>query len=333
MAANSHDTRSSRETTGPRFCVKPLLIFVFGWMLWLGAAESQLRIVVVSDLNGSYGSIDYSRHVDAAVTRIIELKADMVLSTGDMIAGQRRAPHLERAHLEEMWSIFHDRVTNKLRTAGIPLLPTPGNHDASAEPGFALEREVYAETWKQNRPDVEFLEAGHYPFHYSFVMRRVLFAALDATRVGDLPDSQKIWLEDLIARHDTGTTNRIVFGHLPVWPVSRGRESEILGDLNLERIFRDLNVDLYLSGHHHAFYPGVHGGVRHVSQACIGSGPRRLLGQTHPSVRAITLLTIDAAGAIDVEALIGQDFSRPLDWSTLPEAIRYGDVELVRDKP
>ena len=42
-----------------------------------------LRVVVISDLNGSYGSTDYNPRVSAAIKRrIIKLDPDLVVATG-----------------------------------------------------------------------------------------------------------------------------------------------------------------------------------------------------------------------------------------------------------
>jgi hypothetical protein len=47
------------------------------------SARGLTRVVVLSDFNESYGSVRYSHHVDDAVTRAIDLKPDLVISTGD----------------------------------------------------------------------------------------------------------------------------------------------------------------------------------------------------------------------------------------------------------
>jgi hypothetical protein len=123
----------------------------------------------------------------------------------------------------------------------------------------------------------------------------------------------------------------VVFSHLPVYPFTHGRETEVSADHALEEILRRHGVELYLSGHHHAFYPGYHQGVRFVSQACVGAGPRPLIGETARSTRAITLLEIPDKGPIAVRAFAAPDFRREIDRSTLPVSIvsRYGT--LMRD--
>ena len=101
-----------------------------------------LRVAVISDLNGSYGSTRYSARVAAAIERVIALEPDLVISTGDMVAGQRR-PVLTEREVRAMWAAFHAEVTEPLSRAGIPLAVTPGNHDASAYGGFEQERDLF----------------------------------------------------------------------------------------------------------------------------------------------------------------------------------------------
>jgi hypothetical protein len=88
-------------------------------------------------------------------------------------------------------------------------------------------------------------------------------------------------------------------------------------------------VDLYLSGHHHAFYPGHKDGIHLVSQACAGAGPRRLIGSDQRSPRAFTLIEIDGT-QLRLAALKEPDFTQRVDWRTLPERIHSQAAELIR---
>jgi 3',5'-cyclic AMP phosphodiesterase CpdA len=285
-------------------------------------------VAVISDLNGGYGSTDYESTVDAAVRRIVEMKPDLVISAGDMVAGQRR-PHLTRDQVEAMWRSFHAHVSDPLAKSDIPLAVTPGNHDGSAYHGFERERQIYGEQWSARRPAVDFVDATSYPYHYAFAAGDALFVSLDATTLGELPPEQTAWLKDLLARHGGRYRQRIVFSHVPLWPFTQGREREFIGDPVLEQVLREARVDLYLSGHHHAFYPGHKDGIHLVSQSCAGAGPRRLIGAKEPSPRAITLIEIDGA-KLRLAALQEPDFTRPIDWHTLPERIRSKASELIR---
>ena len=70
-------------------------------LLALTRAAGALDVVVISDLNGSYGSVRYDARVKNAVARIIEMDPDLVISTGDMVAGQRK-PHLSEKEVRAM---------------------------------------------------------------------------------------------------------------------------------------------------------------------------------------------------------------------------------------
>lgn len=294
-----------------------LLAILFLHMPVEARAEA-LRVAVISDLNGSYGAVDYDPRVTRAVNRIIALRPDLVISTGDMVAGQRR-PHLSEREVRAMWTGFHATVSDPLARAGIPLAVTPGNHDASGYHGFERERRIYAEEWHDRRPDVTFIDAEDYPFFYAFNLGGVRFVSLDVTTVGPLSPDQMQRLE--AAMQGAGPT-RIVFSHLPLWPFARGRETEIIGDPALEALFARLGIDMHLSGHHHAFYPGSAGGIGLISQSCLGAGPRRLIGDSARSEAAITMLDISDAGEIAVWALSGPEFDRLLNIRDLPAEVR-----------
>jgi hypothetical protein len=306
-----------------------LLVCAALFLAGLGqAAAEPLRVAVISDLNGSYGSTRYESSVDRAIGRIVELKPDLVISTGDMVAGQRK-PHLSGAEVEAMWRAFHAHVSEPLAAAGIPLAVTPGNHDGSAYGGFETERRIYADQWGARKPALHFLDDAHYPFYYAFAAGDTLFVSIDATTVGHLPRQQMDWLRGLLAEHGGGYRQRVAFSHVPLWPFAQQRERDFIGDPDLERLLRQANVGLYLSGHHHAFYPGHKDGVHYVSQSCLGAGPRKLIGTPERSSRSLTLIEIEN-GKLRLTAFGEPDFTRPIDWKTLPQRIRSSAAELIR---
>ena len=296
-----------------------------------GQTRGATRVVVVSDLNESYGSVRYSAQVDGAVRRAIALAPDLVISTGDMVAGQRVAAPLERAEVEPMWQAFHRHVSDPLAKAGLPFAATPGNHDASSGARFRLEREIYREQWLPRKPAVEFVDAGDYPFHYAFRVGDVLFVSLDATHIGHLSHAQKDWLRGLLESAGPRYRHRVVFSHIPLWPFSMGREDDFLGDAELEEILQRGRVDLHLSGHHHAWYPGYKDGVRYVSQGCLGAAPRPLLGTRDVPPRSIAVIDFDANGAIRIDALRGPEFSTPIARAALPPRIESRRATIIRD--
>ena len=138
------------------------------------------------------------------------------------------------------------------------------------------------------------------------------------------------WLEALLSREAPEHAAVVVFSHLPVYPFTRGRETEVSADHALERLLQRRGVDVYLSGHHHAFYPGYHAGIRYVSQACMGAGPRALIGTDRRSERAVTWLEFSDEG-VSIDALTGKRLEGRIARETLPEAITSRFGTLVRD--
>ena len=109
------------------------------------------RIVLISDLNASYGSTSYIPQVHQGVALVRQLKADLVLCAGDMVAGQKLG--LAATQLDAMWAAFERQVLLPIRAAGEPFAPAMGNHDASSSRGaqgytFALDRERAARFWR-----------------------------------------------------------------------------------------------------------------------------------------------------------------------------------------
>ncbi len=293
-------------------------------------ATAPVTLAVISDLNGSYGSTDYDPVVHEAIRSIRELKPDLVICTGDMVAGQKTGPHLSDDQIAAMWQAFHAAVTQPLAGDGIPMLVTPGNHDASGYPGFEAERSAFDRTWVANAPRVDLLDGERYPFRYAASHMGVLLIGLDVTVSGPLPVEEMEWLDQILREEGARHRLRLVFGHLPIWPVTQGREDDIIGDPGLLDILARHRVDAYLSGHHHAWYPARQDGVRLLAQACLGDGPRKYIGGGRAE-RGYCLLRIDSDGSLHVESSAAPDFAALIDRSRLPTRIGRGSALLERD--
>jgi 3',5'-cyclic AMP phosphodiesterase CpdA len=242
-----------------------------------------------------------------------------------MVAGQRR-PALSDVEVRAMWQAFHEAVTDPLTRAGIPLVVTPGNHDASAYGGFEGERAIYADEWIARKPQLNYVDDRDFPYFYAFRLRGVTFVSLDATVLGPLNGDQELRLRDVAAGQET----LIAFSHLPLWPIAVGRETDVIGDPDLQKLFESIGLDLHLSGHHHAFYPSWKDGITFVGQACLCDASRLLIGRTERSAQSFTLLEISEAGDIRITAYRGETFSDPIDWASLPPRLGYGSTSLTR---
>ncbi|MHC4390638.1 MAG: metallophosphoesterase family protein [Planctomycetota bacterium] len=290
-----------------------------------GEPQSALTVAVISDLNGSYGSTEYSSHVRTAIARIIEIKPDLVLSTGDMVAGQKAG-----LDYVAMWAAFHENVSDPLAKAGIPFAVTPGNHDASGYPVFREEREIYAQQWGPRKPRLRYVEDKDFPLRYSFQAGPALFVSLDDTTTGKLPAAQIQWLERQLKAGRRAKV-KVVFGHVPLYPFAKGREKDFIGDAALEALLNRYGVTLFLSGHHHAYFPGRRGPLRLVGMGCLGSGPRPLLGTTERSPRSFVLLQITKKGITHLEAYGGRGFTDVIARETLPPSVGKGAHVIERD--
>lgn len=284
------------------------------------------HVAVIADINGRYGSTRYGERVHQAVAWLVERRPDLVLCAGDMVAGQQPG-HDYRA----MWRAFHLAVTEPLAAAGVPLAVTPGNHDGSALPRFADERRIYLDEWRSRpRPPVEMLPGGEYPLRYAFTAGPARFIALDATAVGPLAREQRQWLREQLESTPARPLT-VVFGHLPLYPVAVGREREVLADAALEALLVEHDVDLYLSGHHHAYYPARRGDLRLVAVPSLVGPGRPLIGTESRTPAGLLWLELSPAGIETIEALTPPAFATPVAREHLPDSVEAGGVILRRD--
>lgn len=295
-----------------------------------------LRAVVISDINDAYGSTGYSRAVTRIVERITgEWRPDLVLAAGDLIAGQATA--LPDSVVRAMWSAFDETVAAPLRHAGIALVATPGNHDASAYPAHARDRRLAEEYWLgAPRTLVEPLDDTGFPFRYTVRVGSVFIAVWDATtqessRSGELLDWLRRSLESPEAR---AARHRIVLTHLPLYAVAEGRDraGELLADGDhLRRLLEGWGATLMISGHHHAYYPGRRGTLELLHAGALGGGPRPLLGDEAPPRRTVTMLGfhMDSIAVTTYEVAPDGSLS-PLVPDELPEMICSRDGWVLR---
>lgn len=279
--------------------MKYLFSFLLFIVLFFGELNAQIqqdsakdvRIVVMSDLNESYGSTHYSDRLDSVLLFIEELNPDAVFNAGDVVAGQKL--DLSLSDIEQMWEAFDEFVAQPLRANEIEFINSVGNHDGSGSGNFEHEREIMAEYWKDNKPSVNFVNEDKFPFYFSFLLDDIFVISLDAS-THQISDEQLNWVKNqLDSESSVNASFRIVMGHLPLYSVAEGRDSwgNVLSEPEvLLEVFKQKNVDLYISGHHHAYYPAIMDSVVLLASGAIGGGPRVLLGSETPPTRTITVL-------------------------------------------
>ncbi len=256
-------------------------------------ARSALRILVISDLNAAYGDTTYSEEVKQIIARLPSLKPDLILCGGDMVAGQKAS--LTEAQLTAMWNGFTRNVFAPIVVQGIPFGFTLGNHDAS--PGFKMDRAIAESYWLKNKTNtrLNWVNATHFPFYYSFQLEHVFFISWDAA-ASKLPEEQLAWMKSqLNSRAAKNASLRIVLGHLPLYAIvaAKNKPGEVLHEADqLASFFKEHRVDLYISGHQHAYFPSEKEGVSLLHLGCIGNGPRPLLGHDQAAQKTYSILEI-----------------------------------------
>jgi len=299
-----------------------LLLVLFSQAL---AADT---VAFIADLNGRYGSTAYDPRVGSAVEAIVGLRPDLVISAGDMVAGQKQ-PWLDRDRLQLMWHSFNNTVTDPLLKAGIPLAVTPGNHDGSAFPEFALEREQFEAQWSARMPELEILPGSEWPRRYAARMGTLLLLTLDGTRTGRLPDDERLFVAEMLQRYGASAGATIVFSHLPMWPLTRGREREIIDDPELLGLLHRYGVDVYVSGHHHAFYVGTDkAGMVHLGVGALGGNARAFSGAVRRQPFSFALLTLEG-GEMRISSRAAPGFRTEVPAHDLPATIA-GPAGLLR---
>ena len=292
---------------------------VLALLLVCGGVRAE-TFALISDINGRYGSTAYAGRVHDAVALIARVDPVAVLTPGDLVAGQKQ-PKLDSAWLDSMWRAFDDAVARPLAHADIALLPSPGNHDGSAFPEFELERQRYRHYWSTRRPENELLAGSDWPRHYALRIGETLLIAFDGSRPGPLPPAERDFVARTLTEYGAQAPCTLVMGHLPMWPLARHREREIIDDPDLLDLLHRHGVDAYISGHHHVFYPGVdEAGMLHLAVGALGGNARSFSGHLVRESHSFAFL-IHADGVLRVMGLEAPDFARHIEPDSLPERV------------
>jgi hypothetical protein len=304
-----------------------------------GRGSGGFSVVVISDLNSAYGTTSYGPEVATAVRMIREeWRPDLVLAAGDLIAGQR--PSLGDDNVRAMWSAFDSVVGAPLRSAGIPFGFSLGNHDASAYPAHQRDRRFAVEHWRasQRHPGVAFVDSTHFPLYYSFRQGPLFVIAWDATSAIMPQDTTMMrWLQAQLGSDAARRAPfRLVLGHLPLYAVAEGRDrpGEVLESPDsLRALLERHDVHTYISGHHHAYYPGRRGALDLLHTGALGDGPRPLLGAVEPSPRTVTILNFhESAGTVTYStfAVSGTAVGDSVRLTSLPLRLEGHNGHVVR---
>ena len=295
-------------------------------------AADTLRLGLISDLNSSYGSLTYNPMVSRGLRQLMALQPDLIVCAGDMVAGQK--PGLTARKLDAMWKRFASDILQPLGKARISFLPAIGNHDGA--PGFAEDRAAVARFWSPLRSalGLNFLDPAHFPFHYSVLQDSVFWLVWDASS-HRIPDVQLEWARQQLASPSARQAKlRMVVGHLPLFGIGRGKDryGESLDQLlTIRTLLQEGEVQAYISGHQHVWYPGRWGNLDLIQLGALGSGPRRLVQGGGAGQQTFTMLEINWREAVLSERTYAVSSGRTLDWEAIPPMLTCRSGSLVRN--
>lgn len=274
--------------------IATLLLVTFVCSSWQKTPKVKtIKIAVISDLNSGYGSTVYHPDVAATLKALDSIKPDIILCGGDMVAGQKAS--LSKTQLQAMWSSFDSNVLKPIQQLKVPFGFTVGNHDAA--PNYKHDRQTAQEFWntKRNHLGLKYVDDSNFPFYFSYQQNGIFFISWDAAGA---KVNQEVfdWMEkQLQSKVAKKSKLRVLLGHLPLYAIvaSKNKTGEVLADnQNTSSFLKKNGIDLYISGHQHAYYPSSEQQLRLLNAGCIGEGPRPLLGHDSPATRACTIIEV-----------------------------------------
>lgn len=287
-------------------------------------SQKGFKILVISDLNSSYGSTQYADEVKSVIGQVNSIKPDLILCAGDMVAGQKSS--LSEENINAMWDSFKNTVLDPINANKTPFGFTLGNHDAS--PSYLLDRKISQKFWIENKEatNLNFVDSSNYPFYYSFIKNNVFFISWDAASAKITPELYD-WMEKQLSTKQAKKSKlRMLIGHLPLYAIveSKNKVGEV--NENPEKalfFFKKHGIDLYISGHQHAYYPAIKEGIRFLNTGCIGDAPRKLIGNSNEAIKTYTIIEIPKANSSNFKyKTFDAKTNSIIDINNLPESVK-----------
>jgi hypothetical protein len=219
-------------------------------------APRPLTFAVLSDLHISATAKDELPPGAARmISALVAMRPRFVVITGDFTNGNVTDSPGQVRFRAHAWRAIR-RLLLPLRTAGIPVLPIAGNHDAYLDGQRRLYAQAFADLdqWaapiaiigaKQPAGGKLALDAA--PFSYAVDVDGVHLALAHVVDQHVSPAFSKWLAGDLT--NAKAARMRIVFGHVPVWSIitrPNQRFAAILGALLVAG-----HADAYIAGHEH----------------------------------------------------------------------------------
>lgn len=210
-----------------------LILTIIGIFILLSLpTAAAYRFVVISDTHL------VSANINPAIEKIIELKPEFVIHTGDMIMADtlKDTPH------PEQWNQVKTEILNPLQSAGISFFyPVKGNHDAGYDSIFP-ERLTYSFLWNSDK-----------------------FIILDSSGPSKMDNAQLSLVKSLLLSGQN-SGNRFVFSHLPLVNLCQeDKQCPASLNPNLINVLKEGKATIFFNGHQHFFEKVKYNGINLVT--------------------------------------------------------------------
>ena len=91
------------------------------------------------------------------------------------------------------------------------------------------------------------------------------------------------------------------------------------------------DVNLFISGHHHAYYPGRRGDLQLLSTPCLGAAARPLIGTTERSAKGLVSLIVFEDNEFSIEGFDSNKEFSLIERETLPHKVGSTEYPVWRD--
>ncbi|MFC1753077.1 metallophosphoesterase [Thermoproteota archaeon] len=276
------------------------------------AQPDGFRFVILGDTHMSRAQTEKQKKM---IQKVIELKPSFVVSTGDMINGEKGSTPDK---ITELWGYF-DAFIDPIKQAGIPFVPISGNHDS--EMGNSDLRSAYKTRWGSH--SLQGIPAeGDITKYYSFEYQGSRFIMMYAAKV-TVSKEQRGWLEKELQKGKD--KNILVFGHVPL-ETARKNKGHIAPPLSpadtLRKLLADAKVKAYFTGHNHVYNELDVNGIKQIStgQTVYHKGNGIPIGGTDAQEEQ-NIVVVDVIGnTMNHYFVLGPDFTKTADGREVPDA-------------
>ena len=198
-----------------------------------------------------------------------------------------------------------------LAKAGVPWSPALSTGDLSTLVSAGAEG--------LPMPQVRMVDSAHFPKRYSFALRGAFFLVISTGKDG-VREEEISWMRDQLSTAGVYAA-RYVISPLPLHKFSDSHQGSLNKRFRLYELFLRGRVTALISGTYRVFFRGRYGALPVVSVGPMKAPGGTLSGQDFAQSPSMVMIDQVDGVPVRITAVEGPSFDRPLDGSTLPDAV------------